>query len=393
MNDLQALAVRFALGVLLAALSACSAMAQRVQLPGGTDPNWAPPALSPVPQPGATLGAPVWDPYSPTPAPGAFQTPTAPAPLSPAGPAGPAGVGTLYNSSEPFPAQTPSALFPNGVGVQPVGQAMRFLQAPRFRYAWLPGGGGADLQIHDFDSSLVFAWPNYLFSTQPLYIVPSFSLHLWDGPTDVPPPKMTDLPANAYSAFLDAGWESSPEATLGAELGARVGVFSDFTTLIDDSLRFQAKGLIRLRLTPTVQLRGGILWVDRVRIDLLPAGGVLWTPNPQTRFDIYFPSPKLSQYMTTIGNTELWWYVGAEYGGGSWTVKRSAYNLTEQMDINDIRLMTGVEWGQSRFFARGRRVGFFEVAWVTDRQVIYKKNIQDDLKLSDTLMIRTGLGY
>ena len=53
-----------------------------------------------------------------------------------------------------------------------------------------------------------------------------------------------------------------------------------------------------------------------------PAGGILWRPNPQTYFDIYFPKPKLAQYLYTVGNTDVWWYLNGEIGGGSWTIER-----------------------------------------------------------------------
>ena len=338
--------------------------------------------------PTATLGEPNFDPF----ATGAQQTAPGFAPQQFS--TSPLNQTPLYNGTEPYPSQAPPSVFSNGIG-QPglQGPSMRFLQAPRLRHTWIYGDGGNDLQINDIDMSLVFAWPNYLWTNQPLYVVPSFSLHLWDGPDKRPVGNLADLPGSAYSAFLDAGWESDPDMAVGGEVVARVGVFSGFDTFVSDSIRIQGKGLLRLRLTPTVQIRGGVYYVDRLRIKLLPVGGLLWTPNPQTRFDIYFPSPKLSQYMTTVGNTELWWYIAAEYGGGSWTVKRAVNNLTEQIDLNDIRLMMGIEWGASRFFARGRRVGFFEVGWVTDREILYRDRTQDNLRLDDTIMIRGGFGY
>ena len=74
-------------------------------------------------------------------------------------------------------------------------------------------------------------------SGQPVYVVPSFSLHLWDGPTRLPAGKMTDLPGNAYSAFLDTGWESNHDltaptsATRGRSTCARAGDRGDGRSL------------------------------------------------------------------------------------------------------------------------------------------------------------------
>src|SRR5207248_154812 len=74
----------------------------------------------------------------------------------------------------------------------------------------------------------------------------------------------------------------------------------------------------------------------------LPAGGLLWTPTPQVRFDIFFPQPKLSAYLTTVGQYELWWYLAGEYGGGAWTIQR-ADGTDDRVDINDIRASAGLE--------------------------------------------------
>ncbi|MGN6547967.1 MAG: hypothetical protein ACTHK7_23235, partial [Aureliella sp.] len=245
------------------------------------------------------------------------------------------------------------------------------------------------LMINDTDVSLAFAVPNFLFSTQPVYILPSFSLHQWDGPNA---PSPADLPSKAYSAFLDTGWQSDPLRLLGAELGVRVGVFSDFNTFTSDSIRIQGRGIGRVRLTPTTTLKAGVVYLDRNRVKLLPAGGILWQPNPGTRFDLFFPEPKLSQYLSTIGNWDTWWYVGGYYGGGAWTVKR-ANGSTDSIDINDIRLLLGLEWGRNEMMREGRRIGFAEIGYVFNRELLYKYNPADNIDLKDSFVIRAGIGY
>ncbi len=283
---------------------------------------------------------------------------------------------------------TPPALFPNGLNSASwTGTPLRFL-TPRARYTWVTGGGDAsDLGINDFDFSAAMAFPNFMFSTQPLYVVPSFSLHLWSGPESP-----HDLPANAYSAFLDFGWGTDPRKPLGGEVGVRMGAFTDFNTMNSTSWRILGQGLIRLQTTPTVALRGGVIYINRNDLKLLPAFGLLWTPNSQTRFDIFFPKPKLSQRLTTLGNYDVWWYIAGEYGGGSWTIQREA-GFSDRVDINDLRLILGAEWGQSTLLQQGRRVGFFEAGWVTNREVWYVATPGDRMKPSDAFMLRVGVNY
>lgn len=267
---------------------------------------------------------------------------------------------------------------------------LRLFQGPRFRHAYLHGDEDFDsLMINDSDLSLAFAFPNFFYSTQPLYLLPSFSLHQWSG---LRTPATADLPALAYSAFLDAGWQSDPARILGAELGLRVGMFSDFNTATSDSLRIQGRGIGRVRITPRVTLKGGVIYLDRNKVKLLPAGGVLWQPNPDTRFDLFFPEPKLAHYLATVGTADTWWYVGGYYGGGNWTVERQS-GLKEAVDINDIRLALGLEWGRNEQMRDGRRIGFLEVGYVFNRELVYKQSSVDNLDLQDTVMIRAGIGY
>ena len=177
-------------------------------------------------------------------------------------------------------------------------QSIRFIQDLRLRHTYVAGGkDDTDLGINDTDVAVTFTLPNFLTTGQPLFISPAFALHLWDGPADID----ADLPPNAYSAYLDFQWASDPMLQIGAELGFRIGVYTDFNTLNDDSLRIQGLGLGVSRLTPACMLKVGVMYLDRNEIKILPAGGLLWTPTPQVRFDFFFPQPKLSAYLTTVG--------------------------------------------------------------------------------------------
>ncbi len=265
----------------------------------------------------------------------------------------------------------------------------RFFVTPRFRHTWISGDNDpTSLGINDTDVSGVFQIPGFLGSTQPLYIVPSYSHHLWDGPAN----GVADLPSKAYSGFLDFGWETDPLRTFGLETGVRVGVFTDFDTFNSESLRILGKVLGRIRLTPNATARVGAYWIDRNRIKLLPAAGILWVPNPDTRFDIFFPEPKLSHYVATLGNRDMWWYVSGYYGGGAWTIERED-SSSDNIDLNDLRIVLGVEWGRNELLRQGHRFAFLEGGYVFNRELIYRIRPQDNLELDDSFMIRAGFVY
>ena len=377
------------------------------------------------------LGSPVFDPYqrgqgvgnvrpllpgTPPPAsyggslfPGLAPAATAGFPAAPPPTAYPPAYGTAPGMPpatvyppEAYPNAAPSTLFPGGVFNGPSGggylggisaglpEPLRLIQGPRLRHTWLAGGDDPrDLEINDTDVSVAIAFPSFLYSGQPLYVLPSFSLHMWDGPDGA---IGADLPAQAYSAFLDSGWQSDPMQMAGLELGLRVGVFSDFETFNSDSLRVMGKALGIFRLSPTTTLKAGAMYVDRNDLKVIPAGGLLWQPTPYKRYDIFFPNPKFSHFHRTFGTYDTWWYLAGEYGGGAWTITRTD-GTEDSIDINDLRVLLGLEWGRSDLIRAGKRTGFVEIGYVFDREVEYLSDPADNFDPNDTFLIRAGIGY
>lgn len=201
-----------------------------------------------------------------------------------------------------------------------------------------------------------------------------------------------DLPGQTYSAFLDFSWQSDPQQIVGAELNFNFGGFSEFGYYNSDSTLFRGKALGVFRITPASTFKIGIQYLDRVKIKMLPAIGVLCRPDPFTRVDIYFPEPRYSHYVSTLGTYDLWWYVMGEYGGGSWTIKRDD-GRDDQFDANDMRLLLGFEWGPSERMRAGLRSWHFELGYVGGREIVYRKNPQDNLDLSDAFILRLGVGF
>lgn len=429
----------FTLGLLAVACGPGLAWGQRVQfpstIPAGADPTGLAPvpgAANPAAIPstipstipgapaaggsGATLGAPPADFYSTTPlspsapmspapygtAPGAPTTPgatqpwnvmpnsTAPGyPGATYPPAYPPGgyPGTGYPGTGYPAGGQPSSLFPNGVwpGNTYGSQAPpRLIDNLRSRGTWLYSNGDDDaLGIVDIEVATTIQIPHFLGSTQPLLIAPNFALHLWDGPKNI----SADLPGSAYSAYLEIAYKTNPQNLFGADLTAGVGVFSDFNSATTDSIRFPSLGYGWIRLTPNTMLKLGVQYLDRVDLQLLPAVGILYEPNPRMKLDIFFPRPKLSWQFSKVGTTDVWLFLAGEYGGGAWTVERTA-GYTDEVDINDIRVTGGFEWvGQS-----GLR-GVLEAGWVTSRDLNYRYTPADNMSPPDTFMIRAGLVY
>ena len=292
----------------------------------------------------------------------------------------------------------PAPVFPNGLPwIQPQsGQYERLIQdtGALYTYVWgNPSMSNPDrLSINEVDLFTTAVFNNFGHSSDALRVTPGFTFDFLNGPAD---PAAIVLPNALYAGYIDALWQPQLTPQFRADLNARVGVYSDFDRFVSESLRLTGRGLGILQLTPTVAFKLGVEYINRADIKLFPAVGILWTPDEQTRWDIYFPRPKVSKYWKTIGavNTDVWWHLGAEYGGGSWTVTRPGPPAVnpggiDRVDINDIRVFTGIEWNRLN-----RIDGILDIGYVFARKIYVAPDSQDNLSLDNSFMVRGGIKF
>ena len=297
----------------------------------------------------------------------------------------------------PLLPQDPYFQCPPGIGMPAV---QKFLQQVDFDYHWFAGNpdvGNNELGINDVELSATFAFPIFFNSQTPLLVTPGFAVHYWSGPVSVLPvlptdPAPADMPARTYDGYLDAAWNPQITPWFGAQLEGRYGVYSDFTKLTGNSLRFTGKGVAVLTFSPSFKIEAGVWYLDRVKVKLLPAGGIIWTPNPDVYFNILFPNPKVAKRLTTWGTTEWWLYVSGEYGGGTWTIQRDSPLLSpdyiDTVDYNDVRVAVGLEFKTLR-----QLHGMFEVGGSFSRELIYQSDSPNAYYPTNTVFLRAGLAY
>jgi len=366
--------------------------------PPGTfqTPGAAPTYSSPgQPSPGSTLGPPGTT-YVP-PAPGAALEGTIQAPSADWDPYGtPGGNQPTLLPNDPYFQIGPEY----GPGYA-VATMRRLLEEVRLDYEWLAPGGLRELGVNSMEIYGTFTFP-FLFNTErPLLITPGFAIHFWDGPITLPPDPAdpdprdpADLPPQTFDAYLDLAWNPQITPWLGGELSFRTGIYSDFRRITEDSLRYMGKGMLVLTMTPSFTVKGGIWYLDRNRVKLLPAGGVIWTPNEDIRFEIFFPEPKIARRLAIYYNTEWWAYVRGEYGGGAWTLRRAnipfspVANQLDAFDYNDLRFAGGLEFVR----LNGLR-GLFEVGVAFDREIRYRSRMPRVFYPPATLFLRASIAY
>ncbi len=298
--------------------------------------------------------------------------------------------------ADPFlQQQTPSALPQEGnIVVGPDGnfsQRERLVQQVRVEATYLPGEGGQDLGVTDVETHLTATLP-FAYGVAPLLFTPGFAFHLWNGPDStlfgVPSP---DMPGATYSAYLDVGWRPQISPRFSADLGVRPGVYGDYTFFNSHTLRIKGRALGVYTPNPQFQWVFGVLYLDRQNIKILPAGGLIWTPNECTRWEVLFPRPKFAQRLNVVGNTEFWWFVAGEYGGDSWTVTREtgpATGIEDYVDYNDLRVSIGLEWTTLSNYR-----GLLEFGYVFERNLEYNSLLPPSISPDETWMFRGGLSF
>lgn len=348
-----------------------------------------PPSLGTTPQP--SLGA-TQAPSLSTP----DMTPVTPGQVSGPGPSYGATVETPPPTWDPYApagAAPPSTLLPQDyyppvITAEGMGKLQRLIDEIRVDYHLLAPRGSKKFGTNDLELTATFAFPFFYNRQTPLYVTPGFAFHWWEGPTgpDLPPGLLSDLPARVYDAYLDTAWNPQITPQVGGELAFRIGVYSDFEKKITGkALRYTGHGLFVLSASPSFKVKAGIVYYDRIEIKLLPAGGIVWNPNPDTEFSLIFPTPRIAWRLSNYGNTEWWFYCRGEYGGGSWEVGSPVAPDPDQVDYNDLRFALGLE------FNRMDRIGgLIEVGTAFDRELIVRST-REKYSPSTTIFLRAGL--
>lgn len=343
-----------------------------------------PPADVPYAAPPLTATPPGLSPYTVAPTQPVYGAPVPAAP--------PLTGSTLFqNPSTPRWSNGATYSYQNPDGT--IARMQRLLQQISAEHTYLYGDHGpGDLEINRTELSATFGVPIFYNPNTPLLITPGFAFNWFEGPIDAG----ADLPPRVYDAYVDAAWYPRFNDWLGADLGVRTGVWTDFKAVNSDSIRIPGRALAVISPSPRMDVLAGVWYLDRNRIPLLPAGGVHWRPNPEWDAYLVFPNPKIRKRFVNVGSSQWWLYAAGEYGGGRWTIERDPANFMgnatdDDIDYNDIRVIAGLEW-ETQTQARGH----IEAGYVFNREIIYDHTDVPpgyEFNIDDTFMIRLGVDF
>lgn len=244
---------------------------------------------------------------------------------------------------------------------------------------WLPRTGDDGLGVTDLEGKAIIGMP-FPTKESPLILTPGAGVHYFSGP-DAP-----DLPPRVYDTYLEVRTlrKLSDEWTL--DLGVTPGWYSDYEQSSSDGLRIGGRAIGIYTYSPTTKYVLGVLYLDREDIKLLPVGGVIWNPDPDTSYELVFPRPKLAKRLHVECNRETWAYIAGELGGGSWAIER-ADGSDDVFAYRDLRAILGIE----RKICKGP-VARLEVGYVFAREIEYASSTPD-FEPDDTVMLRAELGF
>jgi hypothetical protein len=212
-------------------------------------------------------------------------------------------------------------------------------------------------------------WDHYVKSGIQNGIGIGMGFHFLDGPVQ------TDMPPRVYDFSI--GYQIRNQiGPLKFDLASSVLAASDFVGDAHKGILFPSHAVGFLTVRPDLDLVFGADYLDRGDVKLLPVGGLIWTPNPDMRFEFVFPRPRAVFQLTE--NQRL--YVAGELGGGTWAIDRE-FHRNDLATYHDLRICVGVEYLDKD----GERTAI-ELGYLFDRRLEYTSGI-GDMQLDDAVMI------
>ena len=267
----------------------------------------------------------------------------------------------------------------------PPGAKPGILQQALYQITELPKLDAGGLGLTSLEKVITLGMPCPTIES-PLLVTTGFVGTLTDAAPSV------DMPSELFEGYIQARWLKKVGERLGVDLAVAPGWYSDFKNDSSQSLRVTGHGFGAWEANEDLRVVAGVIYLDRYDISLLPAGGLLWTPADDKRFELIFPRPRLAWRIAERPQASHWLYLAAEFGGNQWATQSTTGPTKGQdqiMVIRDYRLLAGWE-------RRPANLGLswkFEAGWVTGRSVEYYQSNQPWFYPSDTFLARAAIWY
>lgn len=255
-----------------------------------------------------------------------------------------------------------------------------FFQKLSFTETYLPRFNADGLGLNEIETFVTVAVPMPT-KEWPMLITPYFQWRALDGPT------FPDAPPNLYETYVDMMWVPRVSPRWTGIVSVAPSFYSDFESGTQDGFRLTGKGFVRFDAVPErLQMIAGVLYLNRHDIRILPAGGLIWDPNPDVHYEVIFPRPKFAHRIAYGNDWENWLYLAGEFGGNSFDITRTD-GTPATIILYDNRISFG--------FERKRNGG---AGWRIELGVVFNRRVEltnptVESNPGTTAMVRGGITF
>jgi hypothetical protein len=140
--------------------------------------------------------------------------------------------------------------------------------------------------------------------------------------------------------------------------------------------------------TEVARVVAGIEYLDLEQTEILPAGGIIFEPNPDTKIDLYFPRPQARFRIDQDDIDDHWLYFRGEYHGSAWAIERTAGNA-DVVSLTEFRATVGLETISND---KDESTSFAEFGYIFNRDLEYRSGL-GNFQPDDTVVFRMGSRY
>ena len=172
-----------------------------------------------------------------------------------------------------------------------------FFQKLNIQGTNLDPGYSSGFALTEFESALTVAVPAPT-TDFPLLITPMFDVRTLAGPVS------PDVPPTLYTTGIDFMWVPKVNDRLRGAISVAPMIFSDFQRQDADMFRLTGRAVVQWDAIPErLQVVGGVLYLNRDDVRILPVAGLIWNPNDYWNLELIFPGPKSPDSSTTAPTT------------------------------------------------------------------------------------------
>lgn len=212
-------------------------------------------------------------------------------------------------------------------------------------------------------------------------------IHFVDGPGR----SGSDLPPRLFDIFWNTRFKAETDYGFGIDANFKMGLFTDFEDSVREGWRFPGRVLAYSdfwTVEKTGRVVAGFEYLDLEQTEILPAGGVIFEPNPDTQIDLYFPRPQIRLRVDQEESGDQWLYFRGEYHGSAWAIERTAGNA-DLVSLTEYRATVGLETIPND---KEESSSFFEVGFLFNRDLEYRSGV-GNFQPDDTIVLRWGSRY